>query len=83
MGSRETSKRASLLASHYKATCGPMAADLVIPNRGQDTKMTPEMALSSPNFHTMPMRGLHLHHLLCTSPVLKEHTRDSTMLATI
>ncbi|GFW06441.1 hypothetical protein TNCV_2187751 [Trichonephila clavipes] len=36
---------------------GLLATDLIILNHGQVTRMTPELAPSSPNFHTTPMGG--------------------------
>ncbi|GFW11005.1 hypothetical protein TNCV_4459801 [Trichonephila clavipes] len=46
-----------ILTSHISATRGLLATDLVILNPGQVTRMTPELELPSPNYHTTPMGG--------------------------
>ncbi|GFV19490.1 hypothetical protein TNCV_3664221 [Trichonephila clavipes] len=45
------------LTSHCSATRGLWATDLVILNHGQVTRMTPELAPQSPNYHTTPTGG--------------------------
>ncbi|GFU57401.1 hypothetical protein TNCV_3635801 [Trichonephila clavipes] len=47
-----------ILASPCKTTRGLLAMDLIILNLDQVTRMTPELALSFPDYHTIPTEGL-------------------------
>ncbi|GFT58937.1 hypothetical protein TNCV_185561 [Trichonephila clavipes] len=41
-----------IIASHYSATRGLLATHIDILSHGQVTRTTPELELTSPNFHT-------------------------------
>ncbi|GFV34808.1 hypothetical protein TNCV_1451121 [Trichonephila clavipes] len=64
----ESSKSLQML-TRFLPTPGLLATDLVIFNHGQVTRMTPELALSSPNFPTTPtggrlnLDGFNMHNL--------------------
>ncbi|GBO28001.1 hypothetical protein AVEN_125712-1 [Araneus ventricosus] len=55
------------LTSHFEATRG---TDIVILNRDQMKRMTPELAPSSPNFHATPTTGClaTTYDLTCNKP---------------
>ncbi|GFW20675.1 hypothetical protein TNCV_1048981 [Trichonephila clavipes] len=46
-----------MLRSPYLGTRGLLAKDLVIWNHGQVTRVPPELAPDSPNYHTILMGG--------------------------